>query len=300
MSGSSDQEPAAKKQRKFTEAELGGPIEDEETAQEKLEKAGFDPDDATKIMMVECPDGEGEWGVNPMIHFAGAGDLKICRYLLTRGASTTDGVTARSVHYHFGWFPMLAAASCGKREVCKWLYDHGAHQDIDRVVDDRLAPTSPLESALCPWHTPDQGMEETAKWLILHGAIPVDSEGNPCDSFMSGVFRIACNTASKSQRKFDVCGRLSRWASRACRDHDAFSTFLLGTFSRSSSGEESSSPVRCLDGYEGIRKSIAGYVGVSTSRDLRTLRGIIKPLTRACLTAYSNGVADVSNLRREK
>ena len=34
-----------KKQRKLLEAELGGPIEVEETAREKLEEVGFDPPD---------------------------------------------------------------------------------------------------------------------------------------------------------------------------------------------------------------------------------------------------------------
>ena len=40
----SGEEPVTKKQRKLTEADLGGPIEDEETARKKLVIAGFDPD----------------------------------------------------------------------------------------------------------------------------------------------------------------------------------------------------------------------------------------------------------------
>jgi len=47
----------AKKQRKFTEADLGGPIEDEETARKKLEDAGFDPVKVTQIKLVNNPDG---------------------------------------------------------------------------------------------------------------------------------------------------------------------------------------------------------------------------------------------------
>ena len=38
-----DQKPEAKRQRTFTEDELGGPIEDEETARGKLKEVGFDP-----------------------------------------------------------------------------------------------------------------------------------------------------------------------------------------------------------------------------------------------------------------
>ena len=48
-----DEQPAAKKQRKFTEADLGGPIEDEETARKKLRDAGFDPDKVTQIRIVK-------------------------------------------------------------------------------------------------------------------------------------------------------------------------------------------------------------------------------------------------------
>ena len=47
----------AKKQRKFTEADLGGPIEDEVTARKKLEDAEFDPVKVTQINLVNNPDG---------------------------------------------------------------------------------------------------------------------------------------------------------------------------------------------------------------------------------------------------
>lgn len=57
--GGVDQEPMAKRQRTLTEAELGGPIEDEETAREKLEKAGFNPDDVEAPADVPCPDADG-------------------------------------------------------------------------------------------------------------------------------------------------------------------------------------------------------------------------------------------------
>ena len=74
-------EPTAKKARKLTEADLGGPIEDEETAKRKLADAGFDPVNLTGTQFVGCPDDDGFWMATPMDQFCAAGDLKMIRYL---------------------------------------------------------------------------------------------------------------------------------------------------------------------------------------------------------------------------
>ena len=68
--GTGEEPQAAKKQRKLTEADLGGPIEDEETARKKLGRVGFDPDEIREIKDVTCPDGNGLWFVDPTCHFA--------------------------------------------------------------------------------------------------------------------------------------------------------------------------------------------------------------------------------------
>ena len=65
----SAEEPIAKRARTLTEADLGGPIEDEETAKQKLTNAGFDPYDLTSENWVPCPDGDGTWYASPMFHF---------------------------------------------------------------------------------------------------------------------------------------------------------------------------------------------------------------------------------------
>ena len=288
MSGSSvrsaagQEAPAAKKQRKFTEAELGGPIEDEETAREKLKEVGFDPENIHEAKFVLVPDGIDAnrwdanpiWSVNPICYFAGAGDLEMCRYLVIRGAITRESA---SVEYESGenieWFPMLAAASHGMKDVCEWLYHHGASADISRVVNDY--DDSPLINALFPWLHPYRDLE-TARWLILHGAIPEDKEGNPCATFMSTAFETFGHTDRINERK-----RLLRWAENVCGDHAAFTTFLHGTHPRVSDKERPLSPARFLEGHEGLRKKIADYAGVLTSRNLRRVRGIVGPLTKA-------------------
>ena len=84
---------------------FGGLIYDEATARKMLEEVvlvsaenaedgepviGFDPDDAAldNIYYVN-DDNFGGIELTPMIYFADKGDAKMCRYLVSRGASTT-------------------------------------------------------------------------------------------------------------------------------------------------------------------------------------------------------------------
>lgn len=279
----------AKRQRTLTEAELGGPIEDEETARKKLEKAGFRRGNFTEAEPADL-DSDGGWYVNPICHFAGLGDLKMCRYLLTRGATTTDD--ALDEEGDIEWFPMLAAAQLGMKKGCQWLYNHGAQQDISRVIYEGDCP---LGVALSPWssfnnppHTASNRALETARWLIFNGAIPEDREGNLCASFMSRAFAVrnAGREGSPAfNTKFEGCKCLLGWAEDSCNIHFAYSTFLQGTFCRNSNEERLFSPIQSLGGHEGIRKKIAEYFGVVTGRNLRTVRGIVEPLKKAMADA---------------
>ena len=67
-------------------------------------KEGFNPDDAAldDIYNDECEFRD----VTPMLFFVERGDLKMCRYLISRGASTTKAV--RDDHT-----PMQAASKTG-------------------------------------------------------------------------------------------------------------------------------------------------------------------------------------------
>ena len=76
---------------------VDGPMEDEETAKQKLEEAGFRPDNFTEEEKTE-----DEYFMSPMIHFCFTGDLRMCRFLLTKGASTTESCEDGS------WFPLMA------------------------------------------------------------------------------------------------------------------------------------------------------------------------------------------------
>ena len=116
-----DREPLSKRQK----CGDGGPMYDEATARKMLEEVvlisaedneygeeaviGFDPDDAALDNVYDEVDGFLD--VTPMTHFAKKGDAKMCRYLASRGASTTKVVAGRPR------YPMYVAALEGHLEV---------------------------------------------------------------------------------------------------------------------------------------------------------------------------------------
>lgn len=163
-SSEADEEPAAKRARTLAEADLGGPtcIDDEDTARAKLGENGFG-ENLTETQDVRHPNPyfyDHEWSVSPMIHFCAAGDLKMVRYLVSRGVSPTQRINNDED------FPMCAAAREGQVGVCKWLRDHGAREDVAATASDG---DTPFQSAM----DPSQGglCSETAKWLIQNGAL---------------------------------------------------------------------------------------------------------------------------------
>lgn len=122
------------------------------------------------------------------------------------------------------------------------------------------------------------GTQEAAQWLLLHGAIPSDDEGQLNELALKNIFHLNTYVPGEalSQRKVFL-----RWAEDACFTHNAFFAFLLGSTHVQRRPERSLHTITacsCLSGYDGIRKRIAGYVGVITGRKLRTVRGVIKPL----------------------
>ena len=114
-----DHEPQRKRQKcgncdgkKVKIIAFGGPMYDEATARKMLkevvlvsaEKAedgepviGFDPDDAAFDNVYNVYDDNfGGAEVTPLIYFIEKGDIKMCRYLVSRGASTTKSPTSWS------------------------------------------------------------------------------------------------------------------------------------------------------------------------------------------------------------
>ena len=141
--------------------DLGGPMYDEATARKKLEEAGFDPDDLNKRAE------QSEWnGILPMPTFCFKGDLYMCRYLLSKGVSTTKSCGVKDIYY-----PMMLAAMGGKLHVCKWLYDHGAHTDIGGVARTRMGNMlSPLFYACRSF---GEHHMNVGKWLIFKGGTSI-------------------------------------------------------------------------------------------------------------------------------
>ena len=302
-------EPKLKKRRTDRDGEgefqHDGPVEDEETAREKMKEAGFDPDDVTK----ECALSEsacerigeevtlliGE--MHPMTYFCLIGDLKMCRYLLSKGASTTATSTCG------WWFPMYAAAFMGPLDVCKWLYDHGAKEDVGR----RNGETSPLQAAVSQYCI---DRKNTSRWFILKGALSLnDKPGFVYPRLMRRDVR---------PRSYDERPQLQEWAKQSIQTHSGFMTFLLGTLPAptftqaaltsllterlqtrdaaemvmadtpahryeclwSKITKRTTTPVCYLGGEKiGILELIADYAGVVRGRDLRILRSLINPLS---------------------
>ena len=138
------------KRRKLLDA--GGPIEDDETARQKMRDArvyergvrgtrgefvGFDPDNIGDIKCLNCANVTAGF-IKPMAYFAREGDLPMMRWLYVNGADTRDEEVAH-------WFPMMAAAKNGRMDMCKWLFTHGAAEDTKKRTHNYNR--SPLISA---------------------------------------------------------------------------------------------------------------------------------------------------------
>ena len=93
-----DEEPLSKKRKH--EAEPSSPpinvaasdfplMEDEATARSKLEEAGFDPDASLNESALVNGSRGGLALITPMIYFCRRGDVPMCQYLLSKGATTT-------------------------------------------------------------------------------------------------------------------------------------------------------------------------------------------------------------------
>ena len=199
------------KRRRLLDA--GGPVEDDETARQKMADAGFNPDDVTDIQ----GGSPGHDPISPMGHFAWKGDLPMMRWLYVNGAGTRDEeLTSES--------PMWVAATTGHLEVCKWLFDHGAAEDITRTMSesDGDAPNATLASV---FSFPD--LNHVTKWLILNGALCNDSGDLDVDRIKIdlnygdlGVY----NEGSNVERR-----ELLQWARQHHQSRAAFKVFLMGT-----------------------------------------------------------------------
>ena len=316
-SGGADR-PCKKQKRDETEAamlmaRLGGPMEDEATARKKLRDAGFDPDSPQLLQtrtLVEVDGSDFDNYHIPMTHFCRVGDLKMCRYLLSKGAFATqawnDDEDADDVNIMPS--PMVAAAQGGQVHICKWLCEHGGRGDI-RLTNNYYF--SPLCNALMfeglTLHADSariRRQRETYRWLIMNEALCPHEDGN--------VDKILIGEAFWSEGAVDEGPHVLGWAEGAVQTYDGFMMFLMGTsrrempaFSRdrlaamlhtkfrsidsvdlvlenlsqdqqlllwNNEQKRDTGILQCLAGHPGIRQSIADMLGVVRGRDLCILR----------------------------
>ena len=257
------------KRRKLLDA--GGPIEDDETARQKMRNAyvyergvastlsecvGFDPDNVADVKdITNRPD---ENAITAMGYFAREGDLPMMRWLYVNGADTRDeGV---------GSFPMHGAAMLGRLEACKWLFDHGAAKDIKRKALE-YSDSRPLRAAL---GFSGQRNLNLWTWFIMNGALCKDDDSGELDVEMI---------------KYDLWADRSwlvlEWANDLHRARTSSLLFLSGALSRPQhaySTRRSTSPMRLLSGNSGVLELIGDYVGFVRGREARIVRQLTEML----------------------
>ena len=303
-SSEADEEPEAKKPRKLTGADLGGPIENEKTAKAKLINAGFDPENLmAEWRVVTPPDGMGQWGANAITQFCGAGDLKMVRYLVSKGMSTTSKAAAGD-----RISPMRAALFMGQTHVCRWLFQHGAAFEV-KTTSSLTNEANLLRTSLRAWKA-GRG-SNASQWLVQNGALALQ-DGSPD---FDAIDRIASYSGATSEFR-----NLLLWAEESLRVNTNTHLILLGTIlpreystdalleylSHGLKSEEAakytvgrfspeerlefwkklpfnrSSPLQALAGQPGILEVIADFAGfVRGKHMLRILQSMVRPLESA-------------------
>ena len=240
---SAAEEPELKRRRRL---DAGGPIEDDETARQKMRDAqvyergvdrtyrdwvGFDPDNVADVKSIHPVDADrpGNNAIKPMGHFAEKGDLSMMRWLYVNGADTRDVDVAT-------YFPMYCAALMGRMEACKWLFQHGAAEDIKRKTPARLTPLGVSFG--------ESRRRHLGRWLILKGALCKDGDTGDLDVDLmkSSLNRINANSADGDDVPLAVlAGRihsarerpeLLKWAREHHQARFSFKIFMMGTLSK--------------------------------------------------------------------
>ena len=257
-------EPEPKlKRRKLLDA--GGPIEDDETARQKMKNAihtykkgvegtrdepvGFDPDNLADIRVSEPRINfqKTEGGVTAMGHFTRFGDLRMMGWLFVNGADTRD------VHVPVS-FPMLLAAVLGELDVCKWLFDRGAAKDIKR----RTRETHPdyYPNGRSPLHVAFGYSEkrDLIRWLILKGALCKDDDSGELDveimkQDLDPTYSVVLDV--REERKL-----LLEWANDLHQARYSSLLFLSGSLSAPGHAHSTRSALQRLGGKPGILELI--------------------------------------------
>ena len=258
-----DEEPLSKKQKggqKQEDAVANFPMmETEATARLKLREAGFDPDASVNDIALVDITPTLTIGATPMLYFCRKGDIPMCQYLLSKGASTTEQRLS---------FPIMSAVSADNLEMCKWLYVNGAQSHVRRETRTGCTPLGVAAK---------NNNDELVRWLVLHGALCADDSTDIVDCELIRIARVM-----KSSQNIRCVGpaleRLSEWAGTATQPicNPAGVAFLCGALPPKSNDDIASPRIlQCyLSGEPGIRKRVADYAGLFTKREVSILRQV--------------------------
>ena len=280
--GSGAAEPESKRRRLL---DAGGPVEDDETARQKMRDAkvyergvrgtyeefvGFGPDNVRDVKSVTWYDpGLGD-AITPMGYFAEKGDLPMMRWLYVNGADTRDEDVVI-------YFPMWLAAKNGHLDSCKWLFAQGAAKDIKRRAREENSEypdgLSPLALTFGLFVQRD-----LTRWLILNGALCKDDDSGELDvdtmKHDLGMGDFSWNYMHKEKKA------LLEWATDLHLPRTSFFLFLSGALSRPKHvySTRQAAPLQILGGNPGIRELIGDYVGFIRGREARIVRQLTEML----------------------
>ena len=198
-----------------------------------------------------------------MIYFARKGDVKMCRYLASRGASTTQST--------YFWSPMRAAAYEGHLQVCKFLQANDASHDILKVTSG--GTLTPFHSAVLHGH------DEVVRWLVLQGALCADGSSEEIEIDREHLIYPKDCFGGNGSKISSACERLVEWTEEITESHSALVMFLFGTLPPAP-GKDQSRTLQCLSGHPGVRKHICDFDGqeVTKRKQLRILRSVVDVL----------------------
>ena len=224
MSSPGDQ-PATKRQKTFN---ADGPVENDETARQKLREAGFDPNDVhTARSDLENEELRYWYNITPMTHFAFYGDLPMCRYLHhIRGASTKTATEEHRAEPNkdVPWFPINAASSNNRFQIFKWLCLNGAISETlktDVFGESSLEVISPIDNIFS--REERKTRLDLVKWLILEGVLEDDIGNTDRGRLCTFLHYLTHDYAGWVQSIF------LDWLKEMLAANDAFHAFLLGT-----------------------------------------------------------------------
>jgi len=289
-------EPEPKRRRRLL-LDAGGPIDDDETARQKMRDA--------EVMDEDKPDEDREWAIEnelyksdgfdpdnvrdikdhygtsitPMGYFALMGDLPMMRWLCVNGADTRD-FDIPSWDSDFV-FPMFSAAVRGQLDACMWLFEHGAAADIKRT-SSAFRDGRPLSVVFSHRTGPLPSVREVGRWLIVRGALCKDGTAGKLDIEMMRedlnrpdiVYSwpeqgpIHYTRASKERRL------LLEWANDLHRARNSFLLLMSGALPDC----RYSSPVKALSGKSGVLELIGDFAGIIRGREARIVRQLTELL----------------------